>query len=84
MPKMRCRSRWCSFWPGLRGTLNLDTDGDSVLDATVATSYQCNLYSPRHGNGAANCLFAGGSVKRRTLVHWMEDDNQMIGDGTRP
>jgi len=59
-------------------------DGASVLDTTVATNYQYNLYSPRHSNNAATCLFPDGSVKRRTLLQWIQNDKEMIGDGTRP
>ena len=66
------------------GSLNWDTDGDGVNDTTIYTNYQYNLYTPRHSNNAANCLFPDGSVKRRTLLQWIQNYDEMIGDATRP
>ncbi len=66
------------------GSLDWDVDGDGVKDTTIATNYQYNLYTPRHSNNAANCLFSDGSVKRRTLLQWIQNYDEMVGDATRP
>jgi len=81
---------WVSFiynpdYPAGYWVLNVDTDGDGVLDSAASQIPGLGRYNgldPRHPTNTANFLFADGSAHSVPIADWARNDKNLWGDAS--